>query len=547
MMRIWRAAVDALSTDRKRWIVIFTVLIAVQALVGNASTALWDQDEAAYAGFAREMVRSGDWVVPHFLWSDVHRKPPLLFWCIAAGFKLFGESEFLVRLPGLLAMGGTYLALLWLARPLVGPRAARLGSMVLGASLLVPNLGKVAVTDSLVLFCDTLVALGLWRYVEKPNWRWLLLFGTGLALGLLAKGPPTLILAVGLLLWVSWRERRHGAGTLIQAWLVVPVAILPFAWWVLLAWRRTDGEFIRWMWNWYVQRRATGGTVFGQFGWPGYHLAVMLVALLPWSALLPVAMVRWRERLADPTLHFLLGWLLFGWIVWEIMPSKLPAYAVGGYPAMALLFGRELDELNPHDGRRRGVTAGIWISGVLAAAFVAALIYGSWRVFGLQTAAFAVLPSLFFVGGLSEGIRGIIRGDSRSASKAFATGSLLCVLLIWIGIIPKAEDRREVGRNVARAIRSYGHPELPVVYGPGLHMPSIPFYVGAKRLEQEGLASESDLQKRFTPCTPGIYVLKSSQLKLTTGANKTTVVRGWNLDNLQEELRLSVQLVTCQP
>ena len=129
MNRVWRAAVETMSTDRGRWIVIFTILIGLVAFIGNGSTALWDQDEAAYAGFAREMVRSGDWVVPHFLWSEAHRKPPLLLWGIASGFKLLGESEFLVRLPALLGTCGSFLAVLWFGRPLVGARAARLASM----------------------------------------------------------------------------------------------------------------------------------------------------------------------------------------------------------------------------------------------------------------------------------------------------------------------------------------------------------------------------------------------------------------------------------
>src|SRR4051812_48737794 len=89
-----------LAADRSRWLVIFVVLVVGLLFVGNASTPLWDQDEAAYAGFAREMLRTKDWIVPQFTWSEVHRKPPLLFWCIAGAYRLFGESEFAVRLPG---------------------------------------------------------------------------------------------------------------------------------------------------------------------------------------------------------------------------------------------------------------------------------------------------------------------------------------------------------------------------------------------------------------------------------------------------------------
>lgn len=42
--------------------------------------ALWEQDEAAYAGFAQTMNRTGDYLIPNFIWSDQHRKKhPYIF------------------------------------------------------------------------------------------------------------------------------------------------------------------------------------------------------------------------------------------------------------------------------------------------------------------------------------------------------------------------------------------------------------------------------------------------------------------------------------
>ena len=65
-------------SDRKL-VLGFLVLAAANLLIGNATTAVWDQDEAAYAGFARSMAVDGHWVVPEFPCSQAHRKVPLTF------------------------------------------------------------------------------------------------------------------------------------------------------------------------------------------------------------------------------------------------------------------------------------------------------------------------------------------------------------------------------------------------------------------------------------------------------------------------------------
>ncbi len=64
---------------------MLVVLLAILCLLpGLDTTPLWDQDEAAYAGFAHQMLATGDWRLPGFAWSEVHRKPPLHFWLIAS-------------------------------------------------------------------------------------------------------------------------------------------------------------------------------------------------------------------------------------------------------------------------------------------------------------------------------------------------------------------------------------------------------------------------------------------------------------------------------
>ena len=74
---------------------------------GLRSTPLIDWDEATYAEVAHEAITNHNYA--DFTWNGrpYLKKPPLLFWMMAASFKAFGESELAARLPSVLAGLGT--------------------------------------------------------------------------------------------------------------------------------------------------------------------------------------------------------------------------------------------------------------------------------------------------------------------------------------------------------------------------------------------------------------------------------------------------------
>src|SRR5205809_7826266 len=104
-------------------ITLLTIVAAVGVyLVGNGSVALWDRDEPRYAQASRQMVQSGDWVVPRYLDDLRTKKPPLIYWCQAAAMTVLRDTPFAARLPSVVATG---LVLAFLAGVLwrfVGPR-----------------------------------------------------------------------------------------------------------------------------------------------------------------------------------------------------------------------------------------------------------------------------------------------------------------------------------------------------------------------------------------------------------------------------------------
>src|SRR2546423_11450268 len=108
---------------RLKIILIILASFAVY-VAGNGRVSLWDRDEPRYAQTSRQMVQSGDWVVPHLLDKVRTAKPIFIYWCQAAAMRIFGDNEFAARLPSSLAMTMTLIVLAVVIYRTIGPRPA---------------------------------------------------------------------------------------------------------------------------------------------------------------------------------------------------------------------------------------------------------------------------------------------------------------------------------------------------------------------------------------------------------------------------------------
>ncbi|TVQ51049.1 MAG: hypothetical protein EA366_16010, partial [Spirulina sp. DLM2.Bin59] len=168
----------------------------------NDDMPFWDQDEAAYAGFALQMHTTGQWWIPDFLWSELHRKPPLQFWLMAGAMQGLGWGEFAARLPSSTAVVATGIVVWRWGRGIWGEAIAQRAMGLIFASLLLPLFGKVALTDGLLVGLETVAMLAMLRAILTPHWSWSVWLWGAVALGVLTKGPPILILVLGS--WGLW-------------------------------------------------------------------------------------------------------------------------------------------------------------------------------------------------------------------------------------------------------------------------------------------------------------------------------------------------------
>src|SRR6476646_12020036 len=99
------------------------------------SPALLDDVDTIHAEAAREMVLRHDWVT---LYTDGVRyleKAPLMYWGVAASYKIFGISEWSTRLPLMLGVLALLLVTYYLGCMAYGERGGLYAAVVLATSL----------------------------------------------------------------------------------------------------------------------------------------------------------------------------------------------------------------------------------------------------------------------------------------------------------------------------------------------------------------------------------------------------------------------------
>ena len=133
------------TETRQRWLLLLLTAFTFFILLG--SRALNEPDEGRYSEIAREMIETGDWVVPH-LWYLPHLdKPPMTYWLVAVSMKLFGQNEWAARLPLALAgMSGVW-AVWLLGCSLGGRRVGFWSALILQTSLLYFVMARMLTTD----------------------------------------------------------------------------------------------------------------------------------------------------------------------------------------------------------------------------------------------------------------------------------------------------------------------------------------------------------------------------------------------------------------
>ncbi|MEI8241783.1 MAG: glycosyltransferase family 39 protein [bacterium] len=551
------------------------LLVLALALPGIRSMPVTDRDEARYAQASKQMVESGDYVQIRFLDEARNKKPAGIYWLHTLSVRLAGVKDQIWPYR-LVSVAGALLAVLlvYLLGRRIQPDAPLLPAMALAACPLLICVAHAATTDAVMMAtvcaaqlclakvylagkgqeargkgqeagdkgeatCDKVqgsafggqVDGGRWKVVggrqqatepglrnpepgtrtPEPGLLAALGFWTALGIGILIKGPITPLIAGLTILALCLHDRNFRWLRALRPALGICLLLLIVLPWLVAIQRKTSflqdsvgKDFLTKVQGAQESHGAPPGAYLATAGflfWPLFPLA--------WRGIGRA----WQARRTDPVSVFLLAWLLPAWLLFELVPTKLPHYVLPLYPVLAFLTirgwkveggGNEPGTRNPESGIRTPDTgtrnpggifsfgARLWRSTCLVADVTwwlgaAAFVIGP--VLAGLLLGWAWLPAAFgcaAVAGVAAVAGWRLRQRPQAAVAAAAGFALLYFTMLFAFVLPRLDDLW-LTRRVADMVATQTQGKPARVVSIGYAEPSMAFTFGSQTILSGGV------------------------------------------------------------
>ena len=219
------------STARDIWLDCFWLTVACLVLIatGIGLRDAWPADEPRFALIARDMVASGQWLVPRVAGDIYSDKPPLYFWMIVIFLKATGSLRVAFLLPSFLSAVGCVLLVYDLGRRLWQRETGLLAAVALLFTVQFVWQARQAQIDATLCFWTTLGLYGLLRHLLLgPHWGWYAVGWAAAGFGVITKGvgflPLLVLIPFVLLRSPKWIPTANFNG--FWRWMLGPLAFL---------------------------------------------------------------------------------------------------------------------------------------------------------------------------------------------------------------------------------------------------------------------------------------------------------------------------------
>ncbi len=476
---------------------LLSLLCLILYLPGLAAVPPLDRDESRFIQATRQMLETGDYIRIQFQDDMRAKKPVGAYWLQAASVRLLShplsQAIWPYRLPAALSAWAAVLMTFAFGQSLLGRRPALLAGILLASAMILVLEAHQAKTDAILLACVVAAQGTLARFyvagrakemaatlpmghratpVQGPGFAEALVFWLAQGAGILVKGPIVPVISLLTLVTLAIADRRIRWFLAMRPLLGIGVAAAVAAPWFVAISHATGGAFLGEAVKSDLLPKLLGSQE-SHGAWPGYFLLLLAGTFWPASLVVwPAVVQAWFER-HRLVYRFLLAWALPAWLMFELVPTKLPHYVLPAYPALAL------------------ITAGLVCEDVPIFRTLGARLWSvAWVAIGLALAAAVVVMPIKFGVGLDPATlpaaAGIVlatllpaalavRGRPAAAALALALTAGATFPAIFAEVLPRL-DRLWVSRSVADIVNSLGITE-PVAAA-GFNEPSLVVLLG---------------------------------------------------------------------
>lgn len=390
-------AVNTLTSGMRPFLVL-TALCAALFLPGLSSVPPTDRDEARFMQATKQMLETGDVVNIRFQAEPRTKKPVGIHWLQYLSVKYVAQDDLAAvwayRLPSTLAAWLSVLCVFVFGRALFSARTGLIAAGLTACTFLMMTEAHLAKTDAMLLLTVIAAHMALFEFYRAkpglmPPMKMALLFWCAIGVGLLIKGPITLAIVVATAFALSIADRNVTWLRGLQPEIGIPLAIAFILPWMLASIANGQGNVIAAsLAEDFLPKLFAGSEGHGAL--PGTHSLLSPATLWPASLLLiPGLLLAWKHR-HETNVRYCLAWGLSTWVLFEIIPTKLPHYVLPAVPALALVAADALSRANFEVPRW---SVALWS---LVAAVLGGGIFWATHMFdGLMLPAIALSMTLF--------------------------------------------------------------------------------------------------------------------------------------------------------
>ncbi len=292
---------------------LFIFLLCLSALLHIATIGwgdLYNETDGQYAGAAREMLASRDWLAPTNDGILRPQKPPLLYWTIAVSLKAFGLTTAAARLPVALATCATVALTFLIGDRLGGPWRGFLAGLIHLGCCGTFLFGRILMPEPLFsAFIAGALYCAIRGYQQRQGRRaWFRGFWICVAFACMTKSLHGLLYPAAILALLScfYREARLRFRELLRWDGILVFLLIAAPWHIWLEWRHPGfiEQFTAREWLVHLAGETDPGHTYDNVQrhvFLGLHLAWWF----PWSlTILPGALLAWRRVFRPREIEF---------------------------------------------------------------------------------------------------------------------------------------------------------------------------------------------------------------------------------------------------